>query len=378
MGIAGQAEGGTQMKRFCRILCAAATGLCMTAFAGAAEGAGALSPQGARAYLELLEITRNLYGTAQVTQEGPYTRMWEGLCLAKLIDFDGDGIPELYCAGRPAGGRFTQSLYTYQNGKTIPLSIPRTVSNFGTDVSPSTLFYIGAGKAYLVDGQEVMNGNDVNYFTKQGNQIVSAFVCTGISWDGVCTVNGKAVSAEELEAQKKAVTQGMAEVSFSFWSGESQDLDQTVTQTIDELNKLATPTAAASSDQLLVDGKSVQLPVYKIAGNNYYMLRGIAQALAGTEAQFAVGWDSSQGGRIFLTKGQAYTPVGGETGSSQPGAVSAMPTSSAVYLDGVPLALTAYHIHGNNYFKLRDLGKALGFSVAWEQDGHRVLIHTGS
>ncbi|MGI6733643.1 MAG: hypothetical protein ACOX4J_05660 [Anaerovoracaceae bacterium] len=34
-------------------------------------------------------------------------------------------------------------------------------------------------------------------------------------------------------------------------------------------------------------------------------------------------------------------------------------TQSTIYVDGEEVALVAYNIDGNNYFKLRDLGKAL-------------------
>lgn len=34
-------------------------------------------------------------------------------------------------------------------------------------------------------------------------------------------------------------------------------------------------------------------------------------------------------------------------------------------LNGNPITLTGYNINGNNYFMLRDIGRAVGFSVAW-------------
>ena len=49
-------------------------------------------------------------------------------------------------------------------------------------------------------------------------------------------------------------------------------------------------------------------------------------------------------------------------------------TNAAVYLDGKPLSLTAYSIGGNNYFKLRDLVFALGFSVDWDNATSTVTI----
>ncbi len=359
------------MKRFRSLVCAAALGICMATVAGAAEGVGNLPPQGAKAYLELINTAQQLHGTARVAQG-----MWEGVCLAKLIDFDGDGIPELYYAEKPAGSYYTQRLYTYHDGEIVQLKIPEDVSNFGTDVSPSALFYIGDGKAYLVDGHEVMNGNDVNYFTKQNDDIVSDFVYTAPDLgESKYTVNGKNVTKQELGAQKNALTRGMAEVSYSFWSQESDSLGKTVTQTIGELQTLIKPTAVTSSDRLVVDGKQVQMPVYKIAGNNYYMLRGLAQALSGTEAQFEVEWDGNKS-RITLTKGKPYTPVGGESGNITPAETSATLTTASIYLEGQPLALTVYNIRGNNFFKLRDIGQALDFSIGWNEGERTISIDT--
>jgi hypothetical protein len=49
------------------------------------------------------------------------------------------------------------------------------------------------------------------------------------------------------------------------------------------------------------------------------------------------------------------------------------PTASNIYLDGVEMDLQAYHIEGNNYFKLRDLGEILNFGV--ERDANRKIIY---
>ena len=51
-------------------------------------------------------------------------------------------------------------------------------------------------------------------------------------------------------------------------------------------------------------------------------------------------------------------------------------TTSALLLDGADLALEAYNINGNNYFKLRDLGSALNFGVDWDGAANTVVIDT--
>ena len=47
-----------------------------------------------------------------------------------------------------------------------------------------------------------------------------------------------------------------------------------------------------------------------------------------------------------------------------------------VTLDGQQIELTGYNIGGNNYFKLRDIGKEVGFNVSWNGDTRTVEIDT--
>ena len=49
----------------------------------------------------------------------------------------------------------------------------------------------------------------------------------------------------------------------------------------------------------------------------------------------------------------------------------AEPSWSPIYVDGQQVQMTAYNISGNNYVKLRDIGKAVGFNVYF-QDGVQV------
>jgi uncharacterized protein YkwD len=56
--------------------------------------------------------------------------------------------------------------------------------------------------------------------------------------------------------------------------------------------------------------------------------------------------------------------------------IAAKPTTSKVFVNGAEIQADAYNINGSNYFKLRDIGKAVGFSVAWDGAGDRILIDT--
>ena len=45
---------------------------------------------------------------------------------------------------------------------------------------------------------------------------------------------------------------------------------------------------------------------------------------------------------------------------------TAAPSTQSFYVDGVKVELEAYVINGNNYIKLRDIGRAVDFGVTYE------------
>lgn len=51
--------------------------------------------------------------------------------------------------------------------------------------------------------------------------------------------------------------------------------------------------------------------------------------------------------------------------------IAAEPSWSPIFVDGQQVQMTAYNIQGNNYVKLRDIGKAVGFNVYY-QNGVQV------
>ena len=138
----------------------------------------------------------------------------------------------------------------------------------------------------------------------------------------------------------------------------------------------AAMTATPTSSTVLVNNQSVSFDAYTINSNNYFKLRDLAQAVNGTEKQFEVGWDGANNA-ISLTTGKSYTPVGGElTKSGLSGAQSATLSTSAVYIDGVKVDLTAYTIGGFNYFKLRDIAGKIDFGVGWDGSANTITIDT--
>lgn len=132
--------------------------------------------------------------------------------------------------------------------------------------------------------------------------------------------------------------------------------------------------AYASSQAVLVDGSAVQFPCYALKdenGNdtNYIKLRDLAIILNGTAAQFEVEWDGS----ISLAPGKRYSPNGSELSGSRSGMAYYTVQTDPVKVNGQEVVLDSFvitdtHGGGSTYFRLRDLGAALGFTVDWSAE----------
>lgn len=133
--------------------------------------------------------------------------------------------------------------------------------------------------------------------------------------------------------------------------------------------------ALPSTHRVTVNGKQIDFDIYNIGGNNYFKLRDVAYVLNGTEKQFEVQWLASDNS-IHLTTNQPYTPDGYEMIGKGAGSKLATPTLSTVYLKDRQTSMIAYFIEDNNYFKIRDLAKRLGFDVSWDNDTGTVVIDT--
>ncbi len=140
----------------------------------------------------------------------------------------------------------------------------------------------------------------------------------------------------------------------------------------------AASTAYASTQEVLVDGRPVTFHAYALKDDNgfetnYIKLRDVADVLSGTPARFQVGWD----GTITITTGAAYTPNGTEMEKNFQGDQAYAVSESPVTVDGAAadleaITLTDQNGGGYTYFKLRDLGAALGFDVSWTNG--RIVI----
>src|SRR5665648_313943 len=132
-------------------------------------------------------------------------------------------------------------------------------------------------------------------------------------------------------------------------------------------------TALASSHKVMIDGQVQPFDAYNINGSNYFKLRDIAARLSGSQAEFNVTWDPIFEA-INLEKMSPYTMVGGELVTANNASRLATMTTATLMLDRELTFAAAYNINGNNYYKLRDLGRLIGFAVGWNPATETVSI----
>ena len=134
---------------------------------------------------------------------------------------------------------------------------------------------------------------------------------------------------------------------------------------------LASLAAQPSAQRFYLNGQRIALEAYAINGSNYVKLRDVAHVLNGTAAQFSVGYSAEAG--ITVTSGQAYQDNGSEMNTPFSGDRAYTGGGQSVQVNGKAVTMTAITLlddsgGGYNYFKLRDLGAALGFNVDWSAE----------
>jgi hypothetical protein len=134
--------------------------------------------------------------------------------------------------------------------------------------------------------------------------------------------------------------------------------------------------AHPTTSKVLINNKEIVFEAYNINWNNYFKLRDIAAVMNNTNKKFEVTWDGTSNS-IKLITNKNYTFIGGELViPANLTDMEAKPTTSKIFLDGKEVQFTAFNIKGNNYFKLRDIGKAIDFGVTWDGKTNTVGIDT--
>ncbi len=137
-----------------------------------------------------------------------------------------------------------------------------------------------------------------------------------------------------------------------------------------EVKEVKTVDVKATTQKVKLDGKDVVIYGYNIDGYNYFKLRDLAAVLKDSKAKFGVEYKD---GVVTLTKAADYKVV--ESDQKEVKAMSkGMLTNDKVLVGDKALTATAYKVDGSNYYKLRDLGKELGFGVGYDEATKSVLL----
>lgn len=142
---------------------------------------------------------------------------------------------------------------------------------------------------------------------------------------------------------------------------------------------LALPCASAadvtpSPQKLSVDGTDADCDKYNIDGSNYFKLRDLAYLLSKSDSRFSVAFDA-ESNAMTVVPGGDYVLVGGELERGKDLSKTAVASKQSVLINGEAVeGISVYNIGGNNYFKLRDLGSALGFTVAFDADANTAVV----
>lgn len=175
------------------------------------------------AYLEEVKKIISQYGIGKVVKDQIWSTRYamEGLCYAKLIDFDNDGVEELICVYGPSGSN------GYNGRKYIKV--------FGFDGQKATVLLEKNASQYGVEGEYRLNYNTVNnktlLLTKRNPQTYiieewselknNEFVVVKTYSDFPetfgeleCRIDGELVSLETFDAAREELTNSWTEITF--------------------------------------------------------------------------------------------------------------------------------------------------------------------
>ena len=202
----------------------------------------------------------------------------------------------------------------------------------------------------------------------EGNAVPTAFALT---WE-----NGNLAEAAVADIAANAKNSG----SIRFVSGMTAEEAEAKSAAgnrmpsgVIAITVVGRPIVQPTTQGLSVDGESKTAEIYNISGYNYFKLRDIAALLNGSSAQFEVSFDAETR-TVSVTTGQAYTAVGGELETGTDKSASCVLSGWKVEVNGEAKDIVAYNLGGNNFFKLADLGAALGFGVAYDEDSRTMLV----
>jgi len=181
----------------------------------------------AAAYLGVIDELITRYGEGKILEGGFYgDDCLSGVGIVRLIDFDGDGDYELYCAYSNGETPLInkQVIYGY-DGRLVTIMEERDVSNPGTDVSPSVTFLYKYGIVFLVQVNQIVDGK---YYALEHGRLLPVFEYYYDFWDETYhSVNGTPVSEDDLMYAISEMEAGGVKEHIDFYDIDGYELGKT-------------------------------------------------------------------------------------------------------------------------------------------------------
>lgn len=133
--------------------------------------------------------------------------------------------------------------------------------------------------------------------------------------------------------------------------------------------------AEVSRQKILFDGKEIDsIEAYNIEGNNYFKLRDVAALISGTDINFDVSFNETRRS-VEITRNKAYAKQESDLVKNNSNAnLNVRKANPVCYIDNEKVLYKGYLINNNNFFRLRDLGKTIGFYVSYDEGEDAVII----
>jgi len=284
------------------------------------------------------------------------------------------------------------TLAEMQNKEMQIVSIDENLKEFAYSRTVNNAFTVnGSTKLILTLSEPMYTSISINKVTKRGDDY------TYIYRNQIEVSSGEINPYDDMPIFKSGVTYDLTEIGdylIEYTMAENMISTEYIFVRVEEQEEISALTPIVTSEVIApkpvvqnqvnavsayskveVNGKEVEFDAYNIADNNYFKLRDIAYTLNGTEKQFGVEWDATNKA-INLKSTTAYNLAGGEMAKSDGVSKNGTLSMAKIYKDGSDVDLKAYTINDNNYFKLRDLGKAFDIGVYWDGARNTIVIDT--
>lgn len=183
-------------------------------------------------------------------------------------------------------------------------------------------------------------------------------------------------NSEEATEKAKEVAEKAGEKAKEVTEKVKEDAKEVKEEVKEEIKKEEEMKVKVSPQKVTLDGKEVKISGYNIKDENYFKLRDVAAVLKDTDAKFSVDYkeaDKDAKGQVVLTPGKEYEVLDTDLKEVKAESV-AMGTNDEVKVVDKDLEAKAYKIDGNNYYRLRDIAKALNFGVDYDKETNTVVL----